>query len=139
MSELDKLLLERINLADVVYGVQNTANGTSLSKRISPLSIETSFNTPKKIRCNSFDEIQSSSTLTPSKSTKESKSENKLFEEVPDFEEFYSDEKYDFNVINSNIWEIEDEQVTHNKIEYWADDMFEVNEPISFFNEDTIQ
>ena len=33
MSDLDKLLLERINLADVVYGVQNTANGTSLSKK----------------------------------------------------------------------------------------------------------
>ena len=108
-------------------------------KRISQLSIETSFNTPKKTRCNSFDEIQSSSTLTPSKSAKESKTENKLFEEVPDFEEFYFDDKYDFNVINSNIWKIEDEQVTHNQIEYWADDMFEVNEPISFFNEDTIQ
>ena len=135
MSEIDKLLWERIKISDVVHNVKDIANEAWMLKNITTNPTKTSPISPTKIQNSTFEEILSCSTLTPSKNKREIKFEQKQINDFPLFNDFEYESNYGNDFEESNIYELDNRQINSSMLDKEINNLYQVYDPFSLLTE----
>lgn len=136
MSDIDKLLCERIKTSDVVHNVKNIANEAQIM-RIETKQRQVCASSPIKTQNNSFEESFSCSTLARSRNKREAKAESKHIDDFPIFNEFEVIDRCVDEPAESSIFFLDkSESESSSILDKEIDGLFQVYDPFSLFNED---